>query len=142
MIKAVVDANVIISAVIAPLGSPRRVYDAWREGRFVLVTSPAIMEEVARKLLHPKIRQRYAVSDEEREGVLSLLRGQSEMTAGAAEVHPGSRDPDDDRVIAAALEAQADFVVTGDSDLLTLGTYRGIPIVSPAEFLQQLQAED
>lgn len=142
MIKAVVDANVIISAVIAPLGSPRRLYDAWREGRFVLVTSPAIIEAVARKLLHPKIRHRYGVSDEERETVLSLLRGQAEMAPGVAEIQPGSRDPDDDKVVAAALETEAEFLVTGDNDLLTLGAYRGIPIVSPAEFMQQFQAED
>ncbi len=139
MIKAVVDANVIISAVIAPLGSPRRVYDAWREGRFVLVTSPAIIEEVARKLLHPKIRERYAVSHEEREAVLSLLRGQAEMSAGTTAIRPRSRDPEDDHVIAAALEAVAEFVVSGDKDLLSLGAYRGTRIVTPAEFLGILE---
>ena len=52
MIKAVVDANVLISSVIAPLGPSRRIFNSWRDGTFVLVTSPGILEEVTRRLAH------------------------------------------------------------------------------------------
>ena len=52
-----------------------------------------------------------------------------------------ARDPDDDHVLACALEARADFIVSGDADLLTLKTYRDIPIVSAAEAMRRVEAQ-
>jgi len=84
VIKAVVDSNVIISSIIASLGASRRILDAWRAEEFVIVTSPGIIEEVARKLSHPRIRGRYHVTDEDREAIVSQLRTYAEMHPGAA----------------------------------------------------------
>lgn len=134
MIKAVVDANVVISSVIAPLGPSRRVFNAWRGGTFVLVTSPGILEEVSRRLAHPRIAKRYFITDEDRIAVLGLLAAEATITPGTREISV-TRDPTDDKVIAAALETGAGYIVTGDKDLLTLGEYQGVAILTPARFL-------
>lgn len=137
MIKAVVDANVIISSVIAPLGPSRRVFKAWREGLVDLVTSPGILDEVSRRLAHPRIRKHYGITDEDREAVLRLLLSEATITPGARQLRV-ARDPADDKVIAAAVEAGAAYIVTGDKDILTIGRYEGIEIVTPAQFVSAI----
>ena len=140
MIKAVVDANVLISSVIAPLGSSRRIFNAWRDGTFVLVTSPGILEEVSRRLAHPRIANRYSISSEDRIAVLRLLKAESMITPGSRDVSV-TRDPTDDKVIAAALETGAEYIVTGDKDLLTLGKYEGVGILTPARFISAIREQ-
>jgi uncharacterized protein len=137
VIRAVVDANVLISSVIAPLGPSRRIFDAWRDGTFVLVTSAGLLEEVSRRLAHPRIAKRYSITSEDRIAVLGLLEAYATIARGRREVAV-TRDPTDDKVIAAAIEAGAQYIVTGDKDLLTLGEYEGVAIVSPARFLISL----
>lgn len=118
MIKAVVDANVVISSVIAPLGPSRRVFNAWRDGVFARVTTAGILEEVSRRLAHPRIAQRYSITNEDRLAVFRLLAAEAVVVPGSTTLSI-ARDPTDDKVIAAAHEAGAEFIVTGDKDLLT-----------------------
>jgi uncharacterized protein len=132
--KAVVDANVIISSVIAPAGPSRRLFDAWRQGAFDLVASPGILEEVSRRLAHPRITGRYSITDEDRAAVVRLLLAEAIIVPGSSEVSV-TRDPSDDKIISAALESGADYIVTGDKDLLTIGEYQGVAIISPAHFM-------
>ena len=140
MIKAVVDANVLISSVIAPLGHSRQIFNAWRDGAFLLVTSPGILEEVSRRLAHPRIANRYSISSEDRIAVLRLLKAESMITPGSRDVSV-TRDPTDDKVIAAALETGAEYIVTGDKDLLTLGKYEGVGILTPARFISAIREQ-
>ena len=140
MIKAVVDANVLISSVIAPLGHSSRISNAWRDGAFLLVTSPGILEEVSRRLAHPRIANRYSISSEDRIAVLRLLKAESMITPGSRDVSV-TRDPTDDKVIAAALETGAEYIVTGDKDLLTLGKYEGVGILTPARFISAIRLQ-
>ena len=140
MIKAVVDANVLISSVIAPLGHSRQIFNAWRDGAFLLVTSPGILEEVSRRLAHPRIANRYSISSEDRIAVLRLLKAESMITPGSRDVSV-TRDPTDDKVIAAALETGAEYIVTGDKDLLTLVKYEGVGILTPARFISAIREQ-
>ena len=140
MIKAVVDANVLISSVIAPLGHSRQIFNAWRDGAFLLVTSPGILEEVSRRLAHPRIANRYSISSEDRIAVLRLLKAESMITPGSRDVSV-TRDPTDDKVIAAALETGAEYIVTGDKNLLTLGKYEGVGILTPARFISAIREQ-
>ena len=140
MIKAVVDANVLISSVIAPLGHSRQIFNAWRDGAFLLVTSPGILEEVSHRLAHPRIANRYSISSEDRIAVLRLLKAESMITPGSRDVSV-TRDPTDDKVIAAALETGAEYIVTGDKDLLTLGKYEGVGILTPARFISAIREQ-
>jgi uncharacterized protein len=137
VIRAVVDANVIISSVFGPLGPSRRIFDAWREGTFSLVTSPGIIEEVSRRLAHPRIARRYSVTDDDRIAIVGLLLAQAIVTPGSRELSV-VRDPTDNKVIAAALEVGADYIVTGDKDLLTISEYMGVTILSPSVFLTSI----
>ncbi len=142
MPRAVLDTNVIISALISDKGAPRRIFEAWLAGRFTLVTSPSVIAEADRALHYHKIRHVYGLSEEEIATAIALLWSHGQLTSDAYHIERAAADPDDDKFLACALEAEAEFLVTGDNDLLTLGAYRGIPIVRPAEFLQALQVED
>jgi len=137
VIRAVVDANVLISSVIAPLGPSRRIFNAWRNGDFQLVTSPGIIDEVSRRLAHPRIATRYFISDDDRTAVLRLLTADAFITPGTPMIRV-ARDPTDDKVIAAALETGAQYIVTGDKDLLALGKYERVAILSPARFISTI----
>jgi putative PIN family toxin of toxin-antitoxin system len=110
-----------------------------RGGAFEIVMSRAIVEEVLRALNYPKVRKdiRPGLDTElwfEDIVVLSHLVAAEHEFAGA------SKDPDDDKYLAAAIEGRARFVVAGDSDLLDLKEYDDIRIVSPRVFLDLLVA--
>lgn len=134
--RAVLDANVVASALIRPAGPPGRIIQRFlRDRAFELVLSPAILDEVGRCLRYPRVRKRVRLSDDELElwvGGLAL----------AAEVVPDSEgpvriveDPDDDKYLAAALEGRAGFVVSGDRHLLALREHQAVRIVSPRHYL-------
>jgi putative PIN family toxin of toxin-antitoxin system len=131
----VLDSNVYVSAIIRPGGPPGRVIERFlRDSSFEIVLSPAIVEETLRALAYPKVRKyvRRAVDPELWFEDIVLL---AELVAGNYSMSGASPDPDDDTYLAAALEGRATLVVTGDSDLLALGAYEGIRIVTPRVFL-------
>jgi putative PIN family toxin of toxin-antitoxin system len=98
------------------------------------VLSPPILQELGRALFYEKLRKFRWMTEEEISELLQTLAASSVVVSGRAKVK-ASRDPDDDKFLAAASEAEARFVVTGDRDLLDLRSYRGVRIVTPARFL-------
>lgn len=140
MIRAVLDANVYVSAVVRPEGPPGQIIDRFLRGRaFDIVVSQAIVDEVLRALNYPKVRKSIRPGlDPELwfEDIIVL----SHLVVGDPEFQGASKDPDDDKYIAAAIEGRAGFVVAGDSDLLELKEYDGIRIVNPRVFLDLLVA--
>ncbi len=139
MLKAVVDTNVLISGTIQNSGSPHRIMNAWREGSFILVTSKNLIEEAARVFRYPKISEKYGLTEDRVSRVLKNLSRYTLITPGDLRIHVVTEDPDDNEVLAAAVEAEADYVVSGDLHLLNLGSYRGIDIVPPSSFVQLLE---
>ena len=138
MLRAVLDANVYVSAAIHPAGPPGRIIERFlRTDAFTLVLSPDIVEEVLRALAYPKVR-RYLRRDLDATLWFEDLVVLAELVPGAAQVSDVSEDPDDDQYLAAAVEGRATFVVTGDPHLLAVGQYEGIRIVSPRAFLDLL----
>ena len=135
----VLDVNVLVSSVIAPLGFPRQIFSAWQAGRFSLLMSAGMIDEVEEKLALPRIARRYSVSYELARDTLSLLRSQASLVSV-----PGSErlsvtgDPEDDLVLATGRLAGAEYLVTGDRGLLVLSEYEGMKIVSPREFIAVL----
>lgn len=97
----------------------------------------AIVEEVLRALSYPKVRK-YVRPGLDPELWFEDIVVLSHLVAGDREFESASKDPDDDKYIAAAIEGRAGFVVAGDSDLLDLKEYDGIRIVSPRVFLDSL----
>src|SRR5919198_2790943 len=132
--RVVLDTNVIISATLIRGGNEDQILRAWRRGAFELVLSPSILEELGRALFYEKLRKFRWMTEEEISELLQTLAASSVVVPGRVKVG-ASRDPDDDKFLAAATEAEARFVVTGDRDLLNLKNYRGVRIVRPLPFL-------
>ena len=138
MVRAVLDANVYVSAAVRAEGPPGQIIERFlRGGSFEIVMSQDIVDEVLRALTYPKVRKyvRPGLDPElwfEDIVVLSQLVAREQAVAGA------SKDPDDDKYIAVAIEGRAGFIVAGDADLLDLKEYEGIRIVSARVFLDLL----
>jgi uncharacterized protein len=109
------------------------VLDAALAGHFEIVTSPALLDELRRVLAYPKLQAVIGDADE-----LIKLLALAAIVVTPTETVELVRDPDDNRLIEAALAASADVIVTGDQDLLTLGHVGQISILTPREFLESL----
>ena len=133
--RSVIDTNVLISAALRPEGPPRRVIDALRRNRGALVFSDETFSELRSRLGRPKF-DRY-VSHAARTTYLSRLMAVSEWVS-VTNAKLGCRDPDDDKFLETALMGAVDCIVTGDRDLLDMHPFGSIPILTPAEFLHQL----
>jgi uncharacterized protein len=138
--NAVIDASVLVSAFLFPDSTPGRVVALAEAGAYSLHLSPILLEEVRRSLYNPRLRRSYAYTDDAIEAWCARLSGEigEMMTQPLPEIGPVCRDPDDDHVIAAALAVNADYIVTGDRDLLVLARHEHIRIISAREFLEAL----
>ena len=139
MVRVVFDTNVFVSAFIQPKSPPGRLLARLIQGdKFELVLSTAILDEVGRALRYPKVRRRIKLDDDDLDLRVAMLGILSTIVSVSSRTVTGeSRDPDDDAILAAAVEGCADYIVTGDQDLLTIGDYQGIRIVTPRAFLQR-----
>ena len=142
MLKVVLDTNVFVSGLLVKAGLPAQVLDTWRERQYLLITSPDIIAEIRATLAYPRIRRKYAVTDEDVEQLVALLEQDALVVPGDADV-AGSIPDDtvDEMVLACAIEAKADVIVSGDRHLLDLGTYRSVSIVTARQFLERLKAD-
>jgi len=138
-IKAVIDTNILISGVISPNGSPRKIIEAARRLIFTIVTSYDINDEVLAVIHRPKIYFRYHLTEKIVDDISSLLYEGAELVSGNIRTNPISADPDDDKFIHAALESNSHYIVSGDKHLLDLEKYQGIKIVTANEFLNILK---
>ncbi len=135
--RLVLDTNVVASGLLWD-GTSAQLIDAAQAAEMEVFTSRVLLAELTRILRRAKFSRAIAASG------LSL----DELVLGYAEVaqlvKPALiapvvlRDPDDDHVLACAVAANADLIVSGDADLLNLKAYQGIPIVGPAEALTRL----
>jgi hypothetical protein len=141
MIRVLLDVNVVVSAIIAPMGTPRQVLGAWQSQRFAVVISEGIIAIIEEKLRSPKIGLAYRVTDDDVHWLRALLHTQAEMVV----VLPGdvagvTGDPEDDYVLATGAVGKADYLVTGDRRLLALGVHGATRIISPREMWERLQS--
>lgn len=143
MLRAVVDTNVFVSALLSPTGAPAQVLRAWRERRFLLLTSADIIAEIAETLRRFIGRSPYAVTPDDVDGIVALLKNDALDIPGEADVSDaGIPDPDDLVFLACALGGEADVIVSGDKHLKSLDRYHGIPILTAREFIEQLNREN
>ena len=139
MLRVVLDANVFVSAYIHPEGTPGQIVERFlRLSSFELVLTDEIVDEVIAALSYPKV-QKAARSKVDPELWFEDVVVLSQLVGGDVEVPRLSSDPDDDKYIAAAIEGRAAFVVTGDPDLLDVGLYEGVRIVTPRTLLDLLE---
>jgi uncharacterized protein len=139
-VRVVADTNTLVSGLLWH-GNPRRVLDAARAGTLQMYTTAALLAELEEVLHRPKFAQRLALA-----GVTShtLVFGYAALArlVDPAEIAPVIlADPDDDAVLACAVAARAEVIVSGDSHLLDLKDYNGILLVTTAQLLTRITPE-
>ena len=131
-LRAVLDTNVLFSAYRLPPGFLAGIRQALEDGRFTLVFSPAIANELG------EILRRFGWNDRDTKDLLKLLSRKAVLVQPQEIPNAVPDDPDDNHIVACAIEGRADLIVSGDRHLLTLVSYEGIPIVRPVDFLRTL----
>ena len=139
--RVLVDTNVLISILLKPSegGSVRALFHAFVAGRFTLLLPEWLIDELTNSVqTNPRLAKRISITQLNR--FTALLREAAEQIAEIETPIPVvSRDLDDDYVLAYALVGNADYLVTGDKDLLALeGLIAGLEIVTPAQFVEIL----
>lgn len=134
MLKAVIDTNVWISSLLG-VGSPKHITDALRSGKFQAIYSKALFAELLDVLSRPKFAGKFSQVDA---ATLLRLIQQAAILVEVINLESVSRDPKDDPFLACAAAAKADFLVTGDDDLLCLKTHGETKIVTPHQFVDAL----
>jgi putative PIN family toxin of toxin-antitoxin system len=129
--RVVIDTNVLISSLFFTTSTPARAVEK-AVTKAQLVATTETLREVIERLLLPKF-DRY-VRRERREALLQRVASLVEIVEVLQHIR-ASRDPKDDKFLDAAVNGRADVIVTGDNDLLDLNPYRGIAIVTPADYL-------
>jgi len=140
LMRAVVDTNILVRAIIRPHGSVGPVLLRLRQGEYTLLYAWESLEELIDVLSRPRIRDKYQLTDGDIATVVGLIlvRGEEVTTAERIAV---CRDPRDDKFLEIAVSGEADVIASGDQDLLVLHPFAGIPIVPPNAFLQMLDKE-
>jgi putative PIN family toxin of toxin-antitoxin system len=141
MPRGVLDTGILVSAMLNPTagGASFDLLRFAREGRFELHLSPGIIEETARVLLTRKrIRDRYHYSDADVADFCSDLLAVAVMETELPIIQV-VRDREDDMILACALAARADYLVSRDKDLLSIGEYSGTKIIAPEACLAVLR---
>jgi len=133
MMRVVVDVNVFVSGLLRPQGRPGQLLRLWQSGRFDLLYSLALLEELTAVVARPRL-QRLGLRPTDAHVVVEYLTEFGVLVLPAESVTV-CRDPKDNHILEIALAARADAIVSGDSDLLTLHGFQGISILAPSDFL-------
>lgn len=138
--RAVLDTNVIVSALLNPNSSPGQVLEHWSSKAYVLIVSDLLLDEFLDVLSRPRIQALHKRDDSQIATLLKQFWDRGKLVNIDETLQVVIADPSDDVFVQTALAGNADFIVSGDRHLLELGEYRGIQIVTPAEFLAILAA--
>jgi putative PIN family toxin of toxin-antitoxin system len=139
MIRAVIDINVLISAIISHKGLPYQIWTDWRNELITLIISEGMIIELAGKLILPRFAK-YKLTDEDIASALLLLRTQSSLVVVPTEqIDVVTGDPEDDLVLATVKLSNPDYFVTYDGKLLDLKEYEGAIILMPHKFLSAMR---
>jgi putative PIN family toxin of toxin-antitoxin system len=128
-VRAVFDTNVLVAAFVAE-GICSKLLTRARKKQFHLIVCPIILQEFDRVL----IKKFSATRNETRSAMRIVSEAIHSILHPSQSVQSVCRDPDDDAILACASEARADYLVTGDEDLLELKVFKGIRIITPRDF--------
>jgi putative PIN family toxin of toxin-antitoxin system len=136
MLSTVLDTNVLVVGFTGRATPPGQLMRAWRAGLFHLVTSEHIITELTRTFANDYFRRRLTADQIAR--AVALLRAEATVTPITATVAGVATHPEDDFILATAVSGKAAYLVTGDKQLQKLGSFKGVSILSPADFLKAL----
>lgn len=135
--RVVLDTNTLVSGFLFPRSVPGQTLDIVL-GRYLLLMSIEVAEELTEVMRREKFAR--FLSRQQREEVVADTIRDSKFVATST-IIADCRDPDDNKFLELAIDGQAATIVSGDADLLLLNPFRGIPILTPREFLSQFAAE-
>lgn len=136
--RVVLDTNLFVSYLLTQGETISQIIDYWEQKEFVVLVSPEILSELRDVVRRPRL-QPYMTADPH--VLLELLDKDAELVSGRVVLQGLCRDPKDDKFIACAAEGSADFIITGDSDLLDMVQVEQIEIIRPYDFLSVLKKE-
>lgn len=144
-LKVAIDTNLLISAIIIPQTNPNKIIQAWKKDIFILLISQQLMSEFEDVISRKKFLNYHAAFKERGEELIASLKAAAEtvepLPVKKLPVH--SRDSKDDYLLATALGGKADYLITGDEDLLVLNgnpALGKLKIITAKQFLQQLDS--
>lgn len=135
-IKVILDANIFVSFFLTGGETIATVFALWKRGKFEVFASTDIVAEVYRIFRYPKIQKRITSVDQK--ALIQMVEDLVERVYPQKRTHV-LRDPDDEKYLEAASACHADYLVSGDRDLLSLKNFGTTRIVSPKEFVEVLQ---
>ena len=143
-LRAVIDTNVWISALLNPSGYPATMRKAFEKASFEVVISEPILQEISEVLSRPRIRDKYAIAAEDIEGLLILIEEKADhvLLQGSVTV---CRDKDDDVVLETAITGNAEYIVSRDDDVKfdtrvsELLSRHGVSVLTVAKFLKLIK---
>ncbi len=137
---AVLDVNILASAVANPTGTPARIVDlglAWE--MYTVVVSPPLIDELREVLTRPYFVKH--LTERANREYMALIEDRAVCVEVKGLISGVADDAEDDRIIATAVAGGAEAIVTGDKGLLRVGEYRSVRIVTAAAFLAELDGE-
>lgn len=144
--RAVVDSNVWVSALLNPAGPPAAIRTALQNGKFTLIASEPLLAELSLVLWRPRLVRKYGVTPASRAALITLLLERAEIVPVTGTVRL-CRDPNDDQVIETALNGRADVLVTrdddlkGEAELVAVLAARGLAVLTVRRFLELLNSQ-
>ena len=135
MVKAVIDTNVIVSAAKSTDGNPAQIFEMLLLEEITSYTTKNIIEEIKEVLARPRIKLNLL----EQEFILSNYEKSSIKIETTSKFDIIKEDPDDNKFLECAVDAKAEYIISGDDHLLKLREFKGIKILTPAEFVKLMQ---
>jgi putative PIN family toxin of toxin-antitoxin system len=139
MLRIVLDANIFVSAVLKPKSDLAKIFDLIKDEKLKLILSSDILSEIREVLLYPKLRKHHRQTVKEIDDFLERTIHISRIASGKMKVDEIKDDPEDNKYLAAAVDGEADFIISGDHHLKNLRIYQGIRILDPSAFLKLMQ---
>jgi len=141
-VRAVIDTNLFVSGFFADQGFTCEIQELWLAGVFELAVSKKILQEITNTLLKPYIRDRLRIEESEVTNIISLISEKAFIITEDRYVTDAiTADHSDNKFLACALEAGADYIVSGDNHLLALKHFHGIQIVNAKSFVETVKTK-
>lgn len=139
MLRVVLDTNIFVSGLISPLGTSGKIIKAWEGKKMTILVTRPILKEIHEVLLRPSIKKYHHLTDSQVSDFCKQIDQFSILLKQSVKLPDISIDPKDLKFLDCALLGKAEFLVTGDKELLVLKKINGTTIISPSAFVDHLK---